>query len=64
MLKIAEIVELEGSEEYHEKIRSMLLKQEQMWEGQIGEINVTEQRVHLLSEFKLFKSALYWSEPN
>lgn len=44
-------------------MRNMLWKHEQLWNGQIGDIETTKKRVDLVSDAKLFKSASYWASP-
>lgn len=41
----------------------MLLRHKKLWDGHLGEINVTEHLVDLLPEEKPFKSALYLAGP-
>ena len=48
---------------YHETIRRMLKKHEQMWLGQLGEINVTEHTIELKSDAKPFKSPPFRAGP-
>lgn len=48
---------------YHNAVRSMLKKQEQMWSGELGEISMTEYRVDLISNARPFQSPQYRAGP-
>lgn len=48
---------------FHHRIREILQKHENMWNGRVGHINVADQAVDLNAGAEPFRSALYRSGP-
>ena len=58
-----ETVELDVERADHEKIRRMLRKHESLWDGTMGEINITKHSIDLIPGARPFKSSPYRAGP-
>lgn len=56
---MAETVPLSVDEKQHTDIQKMLMKNESMWTGELGHINVISHVIDLIRETRPFRSARY-----
>ena len=59
----AETVELGVDKTYHKAIREMLRDHEHLWDGTMGQINITQHAIDLVPGARPFKSAPYRAGP-
>ena len=59
----AETVELGVDKTYHKAIREMLRGHEHLWNGTMGQINITQHTIDLVPGARRFKSAPYRAGP-
>ena len=59
----ADTVKLDVDKAHHKKIRKMLRKHESLWDGTMGEINITKHSINLVPGTRPFKSAPYRAGP-